>query len=324
MKTASPTTALSRRQALRLGAWLVAGATLAARFAPNVRAGAAAAPVYDPQVSRFGYSRRVMRNVNEADFRSAMSIYTRVIARDANISTSTELNVFDNAQELVAALRSGAVNVVAAPADELINLPPEVLDPEMISSTAGAKAGVEYLLLSHTDGGIATLADLRGKTLAVLDNTHGFLAIPWLELVLAQAALGRPADLLKRSTAVAKPALAALPVFFRQIDACIITRSAFATLAELNPQVARKLRVVATSPAVFPILTGFGRSIDPALRAAIVRSIMTVRGTPAGRQLLTVFQTDELAICDPVTLANTRRLLADHARLVGPAAPAPQ
>lgn len=320
-RPASSLTALSRRAAIRLGAWLVAGATLPGGLA-KARA-ADPAPVFDPRVARFGYSRRVMRNVNETDFRSAMLVYSRVIARDAQISTAAELSVFNSAQELASALRSGAVNVVAAPADELINLPPEVLIPEMISSNAGARGGVEYLLLAHVDGTVATLADLKGKTLAVLDNTHGFLATPWLELLLAQAALGRPVDVLKRTLTVAKPALAALPVFFRQLDACIITRSALATLAELNPQVARKLRIVATSPTVFPILTGFGRTIDPALHAEIVRSIMSVRGTPAGRQLLTVFQTDELAVCDRGTLDNTRRLLADHARLVGSATPAP-
>lgn len=322
MKTASPRPALSRRAAIRLAAWLVAGATLPGGRA-KVRA-ADPATAFDPRVARFGYSRRVMRNVNETDFRSAMSVYSRVIARDAKISTAGELSVFNSAQELAAALRSGAINVVAAPADELIDLPPEVLIPEMISATTGGRGGVEYLLLAHVDGSVATLADLKGKTLAVLDNTHGLLATPWLELVLVQAALGRPADVLQRSLTVAKPALAALPVFFRQLDACIITRSALATLAELNPQVARKLRIVATSPTVFPILTGFGRTIDPALHAEIVHSIMAVRGTPAGRQLLTVFQTDELGVCDAATLAATRRLLADHARLVGPATSAPR
>lgn len=265
--------------------------------------------------SRLGYSRNLMRGVNEADFRSAMTVYSRVIAQTYRIPTAPDIALMGTREEIETALRRGQVTIFAAPADEMLALPAELLDPTMLTSAVGGSAGVEYVLLAHVESEVRRVADLPGKTLIILDSVQGVLGAIWLQVAFAEAGLGVPAGTLRELRSTTKPALAALPVFFRQVDACVVTRAAFATLGELNPQLLQRLHVIDASPRVLPLLTAFRRGVDPRLRDRIVAVMFELKSTAAGRQLLTTFQTDGLVFCEPDTLAATRRLLATHAQL---------
>ena len=46
-------------------------------------------------------------------------------------------------------------------------------------------------------------------------------------------------------------------LFFRTVDACLVTESGFQTIVEMNPQVGRRLRVLASSPRIVPFVTCF-------------------------------------------------------------------
>ena len=106
----------------------------------------------------------------------------------------------------------------------------------------------EYVLLVHRDGPIKEIGDLQGRSLVWIDNPRACLAPIWLDTLLAQQGLGPADQFFGKMTPTKKTSQAVLPVFFRQADVCLTMRSGFQTAAELNPQVGRQLRVLATSP----------------------------------------------------------------------------
>ena len=117
-RPASSLTALSRRAAIRLGAWLVAGATLPGGLA-KARA-ADPAPVFDPRVARFGYSRRVMRKLaskrpsaSVAVVAAAIVGYTKwtVPDRTTDHDMSTVVGIASSVAEASATFTPGAPNV---------------------------------------------------------------------------------------------------------------------------------------------------------------------------------------------------------------------
>jgi len=274
-----------------------------------------ATPTPRSQITRAGYSRHIIPDANENDLQSALKVYATLISDANHIVASEDQMIYDGVAEMEHSLRIAQVDIVAAPADEMLALPPELIEPPYVASSTRAMPGIEYVILVNAQGKIASLADLQGRSINVLGNSQGSLALPWLEVLLSHNHLGRARNVFAQITSLAKPSLVALPVFFQQVDACIITRSSFTTLCELNPQLQRQLRVLATSPQVFPMLSGFRRGMDPALRARIVRAITTLETNPAGRQLLTLFQAEKLIFCDESMLSNTRLLLAERARL---------
>ncbi|MBI5423356.1 MAG: PhnD/SsuA/transferrin family substrate-binding protein [Opitutae bacterium] len=271
--------------------------------------------------ARVAYTRTILRTTNENDFRTAMRAYTKVIADNFHIITVPDELIYDTSAQLEDALRRGTIEVVAGTAREVLAVDPALLDTPYFASHRSGAVGSHYVIVVHAQSNIAQLADLSGCRVAVFDGPQGCLARPWLEVACAQASLPALPASLRELRLVAKPSQAVLPVFFRQIEACITTRESLAVLAELNPQISRQLRIIATSPRLVPVLTALRHGIDPALHARVIEAITTVDSLPAGRQVLTLFQTEEVHPVDEDTLAGTRQLLADHARLAARAKP---
>ena len=111
------------------------------------------------------------------------------------------------------------------------------------------------LILARRDSGLTRLADLRNRTLITCTGQQMGLAQPWLACQLADEGLP-PSDPFFRSVQI-QPRIssAMLSVFFGKADACLVALSGFETMAEMNPQLADQLVVLATSPEVVSFVT---------------------------------------------------------------------
>jgi len=89
-----------------------------------------------------------------------------------------------------------------------------------------------------------------------------------------------------------------LPVFFGQADACLTSKRGFDTMCELNPQVARDLTTIASSPAMVVTFYIFHRNYHGLTRESFAKVYSDVRISAAGRQLATLFQFEELVVKD--------------------------
>jgi len=98
-------------------------------------------------------------------------------------------------------------------------------------------------------------------------------------------------------------------------DACVITRQGFALMGELNPQVTKQLRVLATSPQLVPHMTCFRAGFDPSLKEQIFATLTEANTSTAGKQLMTIFQCDRVEERPLSRLESTRELVAACARL---------
>ena len=275
-----------------------------------------------PVAIRFGFSRTMFREVNENDARASLKAYAGTIARERNLTTDPNPILYESSAEIEASLRRGKVDVVAGPAAELLALPDTLVTGPFLFSVTPDVAGVEYLLLAHVGSGIRKPADLLGRRVAVLNSARGSLARWWLDVLLGPDSPGAPLQFLGEVKRVAKPSLAILPVFFRQLDACVVTRESLAVAVEMNPQVGAQLRILATSPVLVPVITCFRRGFDAETRAHIVESLASLQSSVSGRQILTIFQSESVDAREESYLTSTRQLIARHTALSN-LAPAP-
>jgi phosphonate transport system substrate-binding protein len=86
-------------------------------------------------------------------------------------------------------------------------------------------------------------------------------------------------------------------VFFQQGEACLVTRSGFKTMAELNPQVGKQLIIVKESPRLLPSLTCVRRSLDANRKKQLLSALSELHEDSAGQQALTLFSLDRLIPC---------------------------
>ena len=88
-------------------------------------------------------------------------------------------------------------------------------------------------------------------------------------------------------------------------------------MSELNPQLGQQLKVLATSPELVPSGFCFRRDYNDPLRETIVKELQQIMSTPAGAQVLTLFQSGALEAQPVSCLDSAFELLATHERLCG-------
>ena len=280
-------------------------------------AGAAArpAPPAERTTLHVGFTDSMFTDVNDNDARASIKALTATVSRERDIPADPEPQLFNGTDAVAAAVRAGQVDAVGLTTDELWTLGPEANFDRYLMAVKNDDPTEEYVLLVPRTGGPASLADLRGKRLAVFANSRMSLGLVWLEVLLARQGLPEVAEHFGRTLNLPKLSKVVLDVFFRQTDACLVTRRGFATMAELNPQVGNQLAVLATSPAVVPTLFAFRTGFSASLKEKILREFSAVNMTPAGQQALTIFQVGQVAERPVSALDSALALLEEYTRL---------
>ena len=291
------------------GALLLLGLALAG----PLRTAAAGAPA----PLRFGFSSAIFAGVNEGDAHAAIKIWARTLGADCGIEVDSSLLLLDGTAGLKEALQSRKIDGASMSALEYWELRRFVpFSPSVLLGVTNGETTQRYLLLVRRDNPASNLVGLRGQTLAILGNPSATLGQTWIETLLLEKKLGRSGTFWRKAERHDKLSQVILPVFFRKVDACVVTRAGFQTMRELNPQVGKQLKVLAESgPLVSATLCFRGDTTSPYL-GKLLADIARVASTPAGRQTLAIFQSDGIVACPASDLDGACALLDRHQELL--------
>jgi ABC-type phosphate/phosphonate transport system substrate-binding protein len=286
-------------------------ATLLATW-PCLRAAKAAAAA-DP-IMHLAISESMVVDVNLADARAAMQTWIKRIQSDLNITIEVDAKVFSSTEEIVRLIRNGKLDAAALSVVEY-RLTGDLLDTSEIYVGAGTSGPDEYLLLVKSGSGFNRLADLRGHRVGILKAPKMCVAPAWLATILDDEHLGPVETFFGPMTWDTKVSRVVLPVFFGQQDACLTSKRGFEMMCELNPQVARSMTVIAASPLLVAIFYAFRKGYQNVSRERFFTVHKNLLSSPAGRQLATLFQFDELSIRDSSCLTSSLGILDKAERL---------
>lgn len=292
--------------------WLAFPVLLAA-LAPVARA---AETDLDSPPMRVGFSSQLFVDVNESDARAALKVWAKTMGAERNIRVDPNISILVGTDAIAAFLKN-AGDAVTLTAVELWKVRQQVpIWPTMIVGRVGGELFQEYVLLVHRDNPAAQLSDLRGRRLLVQGAAGGTLAELWLEGRLLEEKLGAADTFWGKTVHSGKLARVVLPVFFRQADACVVTREGFRTMVELNPQVGKQLKVVAQSPRLVGAPFCFRAEGKLPNRDRLIADANQVSTTVTGRQTLALFQTSELVARPFTDIDETMALLDRHEELL--------
>lgn len=264
---------------------------------------------------RVGFSKTMFSDINENDAKASVKAWAQTIAASQGIPTQTETVVLGTLQALLQSLLARQVDAVGISLAEYDQVRQQVrLDPIFVTRFAGNLTD-RFLLLAHRDGQVKCPADLLGRGVRFQNNIRSSLAPVWLDLLLAQQNLPAAARFVGKTSLETKLTKVVLPVFFRQVDACVVTQSGFEMMCELNPEVGKQIKIIATSPEFVPAIFAFRADYQPPFRQQLISGVTSLNKTVAGRQLLTVFQSDDIEQRPASFLEPTLEMLAAHARL---------
>jgi phosphonate transport system substrate-binding protein len=267
------------------------------------------------ELFRLAFSPSMFTEVNVDDARAAMKVWMLAVARERDIPIDPEPKIYESLEEMARTLQSGLLEGFAGTAEECWRLSKQIKFDRMAVAINANRMTEEYVLLVHRESGIADVRELRGRRLLLLRNPRMSLATVWLDTLLIQKGLEPTTRFCGAVTNVNKLSRAVLPVFFRQSDACLVTRRGFETMSELNPQVGKLLRAVAVSPEVVPSGFAFRSDSTSPFRDQMLIEMGRLRDSPAGQQILTLIQADRIEEKPISCMAGAFELLSAHQRL---------
>lgn len=265
---------------------------------------------------RLGFSVRLFVGLNESDALAAVRGFGRTIAREQQVPVVPEPTIFRDAAEIAAALRADRVDVVGLQTSEFAAHADTTRFSPILTTFNGGTSRERYVLLVPTDSPFRGLHDLRGKRLLHGDSARMSLGLPWLDVLLVQSGLAPTATHFGAREATLKTSRSVLGVFFGQADAGLALRTAFEAMAELNPQLRTRLRVLAESEEFVPLVLAVRETYQPPFRDRLIKGLSDMHATLAGQQTLTIFHSERLLPEPGSCLTPSFNLLKRHAELV--------
>ena len=228
-----------------------------------------------------------------------------------------QLQITNSTNQIIQVFENHLVHSVALTLAEYFEVSRRVQVDDFLVGTVNGDIYCEYLLLVRRDSGIKNLPDLKGRSLSLFDNPSMCLSVPWLDVFLSQNGLGTTtAAFFGKMPRNVKLSPAVLRVFFRQDDACLVTRNGYNTLLELNPQLGNHLQILASSSRFITTLFCFLSDSMNSSYDSLANSMLKLDESPTGKQILMMFKTEKLVRIKASDLEPALELLAQHEGLV--------
>jgi len=256
-----------------------------------------------------------LAGVNVNDARAAYKVWeSEVIEKFGLKNMEFYSDIFYPSAQILQMIRSRQIECFTLTTLEYASIL-NFANPEEMVLVSEVANGVDYLLLVHQDSRFHTIEDLKSAKLLMHHHRDTTLLKTWLNVKLAEMGQRGIDQFFASAEMRDKLNEVILPVFFRNADAGAISRRVFDIAVELNPQLGRQLRIVATSPKVIPVGIWFLKDCDPETMREVMNVVTKFGSIPAGRQILALYQSSRLVQCPCSVMSDSLKLVRQSERL---------
>lgn len=276
-------------------------------------AGAARLPAQATEPFHVVFTAAMIGGVSRTDAQAAIDVWGREIASTRGLHLAVSSEFIDTIEEVRAAVDAHRVHVLALSVEQYAHLQRPEFGDVLMGLRHGRQAD-EFLLVTRK-GAVTQLAGLKGTTLQTIDGPDRDMELVWLESILHEHGLPPAARHFATVAAAPKTARGVLPVYFGQAAACLVSRTAFDLMVELNPQIGTALTALDTSPPLVSGVLLLDRKYAPALRPRLLDALASLHDSPRGLQVLSLFAIDRIISGVPGALAPSLDLVRQVDRL---------
>jgi ABC-type phosphate/phosphonate transport system substrate-binding protein len=268
----------------------------------------------DKSLLKIGFSSKAFVSVPKEDMRIAVQVLSQKIAKKT--VGNAESRVYENESDIEKALKAKNLDVVALTSEEFIHLKgPTRLEPVMVT-VAGKSPELELILLARRENGINHFRDLKNRVIAIPGemSQYGSINRIWMEtLVMKEGGVASETFSSVKETRGASQAV--MMAFFRKADGCIVSKSAFEVASELNPQLSRELRAIASIGKLTGGIVALRQDLPEERKQKVRKALSTLHEDPEGKQMFVLFQLTRLEEFRPELLKATEAMLAEYREL---------
>lgn len=259
----------------------------------------------------FGYVFTSRPDVEIKDAEAALKVWCTELGR--KVDHTVESIFYEKAEPLIRDIETGKVDLASISVVDYLRARNKADLEVAFTHIVGGKSTKKYLLLVRNDNGYGKMADLRKKKMSILKGDP--ISKVFLDILLSRQGLGNVASFFHQVEERMKPSQVVLPVLFGQSDACVIADTFYNTIVEMNPQVGRVLKPIASTPELVDTILIFRKGYRQDLKERASRILDQMDEYPKGKQILLLFKIEDLIPISDSGLSSTRALLAEHDRL---------
>ncbi|MCP4552411.1 MAG: phosphate/phosphite/phosphonate ABC transporter substrate-binding protein [Bacteroidetes bacterium] len=259
-----------------------------------------------------GYSKSVFSCVDINDAKVAIDMFVKYLKGKMDVAFHAETVILNDVEHIVSSIKNKRVDGITLNTLDYLRIKDRVSLEPFSLSIVGESIGDEYVVLVNKNRGITRLNQLRNKTLIVEVARNGDIGLVWFTTLLMKEGLPESGRFLKNIKKVEKISKAVLPVFFQQADACLATQRGFKTMAELNPQIGEKLRVLTKSPLFLGNVFCFRKDYDEEIRALLFDVVIELHLDAKGKQVLMLFRNDRIIPFKPEYIESVEALMKEY------------
>lgn len=262
---------------------------------------------------RVAYSTKVFPDLDARDVTAAMQLYINELAKQVGYHADGQ--VYDSTESVIKEIRAGNFDFIALSSVAYLRIRDRVDTELALGQVKGGKMTSRYLLVVAAQSPYQKIRDLRNKRINLLKGDD--IGPLYLSTVLLKHKLPEMKKFFFSVEEKNKPSQLVLPVFFGQSDACVITDVAFENMVEMNPQLGKGTRVIASSDEMVDTVTVFRKTLKEDTKQKVMKAGTTLKRNPRGQQILTLFRTEDLTPLKEADLEGIRHLVVEHDRLRG-------
>jgi len=264
---------------------------------------------------RMALSMDLLAGANANDSRAAYKVWAEQVITKFGLKNFEMLpEVVYPSARMLQMVRSHQVECAGLSAQEIYKVQNEI-DLETVLLEDYSAQGMEYVVLVQAKSPIQRLEDLKKHRMLIHRHRDTVLLTMWLELQMNASRQGASEEYFDTLLYRDKVNETILPLFFGKTDAIGITRRAFQTAVELNPQLGRQLRVLCNSPKLVIDSLVVRKGCDPGQKQQLIHAITGLSSVPAGKQLLTLYESQGFVARPGSIFAGTFDMIRRYEKL---------
>ena len=255
----------------------------------------------------FGYGSDAMNKYNKKETMIAMEVWIQEIMQGDK--DKVYFTFYDDSQKMAKEFEAAKLDMVVTYGLEFV----KYFDKsQLISSVTGGSKNPQldnFVLLVDKESSKEEFLALKNPKIAVPADEE--ISKIYVKHYFLKNTKKENIDFVNAS----KHQEAIFKLFFKNVDAALVSQKSFLFAEELNPQIGQNLKVIEYSSITSRGFAFFRKSMDEKVREKIIAKALALNSTNRGRQILDVFQTEEIIESTLDELSPIEQLYSDYKKL---------
>ncbi len=244
----------------------------------------------DSEVNKFGVLVDGLSYIHNKDAKIAIKVWLNELASE-DYDKEVVLDFYDTKEKVLREFINGEVeHLTLNPMHYLENkskLDPNIKDLYIFLETKDDY--LSYVLVTKNSEKIKSIKNLKNYTIGI--EKDDYLELLYLDHTLLQNRLPLHQKYFSEIKTYDKDSRVLMKLFFNKIDACIVPKTTWDMMTEMNPQIAKKLKILDKSEKIFiQALSLISKKMNDKLYKVHQYNADRLQSSPKGQQILTLLK----------------------------------